>query len=333
MAPARWLGDAQEPAAAGDAVQLVRPLLEVGHEELVGWLQARGQAFREDESNLDRRFLRNRVRHEVIPFLREHLSPSIVKVLARNAEIAASDAELLEGLARQAFGRLAAIGDGTVEIDCERLLREPDAVRRRVVLLALGNLRGVRFVGREQVARVLALAAGLVKGPLAVPGATAAVLGTRLVLVRSAASERSFSSGMNFSSCALSTPGEARLAGLVVSSFVCSWNGSTDAGRLCAPGAGTVEAVVDASRAWGLSVRTRRPGDWFRPLGLVGRKKKLQDYFVDRKVPREARDRVPLVVDHRDRIVWVAGHGIDEEFRVRDGTRDVVILKLRGESA
>ena len=56
-----------------------------------------------------------------------------------------------------------------------------------------------------------------------------------------------------------------------------------------------------------LAVRFRRPGDRFRPPGLGGRSKKLQDYFVDRKVPRADRDRVPLVVDGDDRIVWVVG--------------------------
>jgi len=58
--------------------------------------------------------------------------------------------------------------------------------------------------------------------------------------------------------------------------------------------------------------------------------KKLQDFFVDRKIGREARDRVPIVVDEADRIVWVAGHAIDEEFRVTDPAQAVLILRLKG---
>ena len=57
--------------------------------------------------------------------------------------------------------------------------------------------------------------------------------------------------------------------------------------------------------------------------------KKLQDFFVDRKVARRLRDGVPLVVDDLDRIVWVAGHGIDETFRVTDASQAVIILRLR----
>jgi tRNA(Ile)-lysidine synthetase-like protein len=77
-----------------------------------------------------------------------------------------------------------------------------------------------------------------------------------------------------------------------------------------------------------LAVRNRRPGDRFRPAGLDGRKK-LQDYFVDRKVARDRRDHVPIVVDEMDRIVWVAGYEIDEAFRVTDPAQAVLILKLK----
>jgi tRNA(Ile)-lysidine synthase len=102
--------------------------------------------------------------------------------------------------------------------------------------------------------------------------------------------------------------------------------------------AGSVADAVLSNRATGvvqldryqapLAVRSRRPGDRFQPLGLPGRKK-LQDFFVDRKVARTRRDQVPLVVDDRDRIVWVAGHTIDHEFRVTDPAQAVLVLRLK----
>jgi tRNA(Ile)-lysidine synthase len=77
-----------------------------------------------------------------------------------------------------------------------------------------------------------------------------------------------------------------------------------------------------------LIVRNRRPGDRFRPVGLGGRKK-LQDFFVDRKIARERRDAVPIVVDEHDRIVWVAGYEIDEAFRVTDRSQPVLLLTFK----
>ena len=81
-----------------------------------------------------------------------------------------------------------------------------------------------------------------------------------------------------------------------------------------------------------LTVRNRRHGDRFRPVGVGGRKT-LQDYFVDRKVRRADRDRVPIVVDERGGIVWVAGYGIDEAFRVTDPAQAVLLLRLRRASS
>jgi tRNA(Ile)-lysidine synthetase-like protein len=93
--------------------------------------------------------------------------------------------------------------------------------------------------------------------------------------------------------------------------------------------AGGAMAVVDAETAGdALAVRFRRPGDRIRPLGMSGHRK-LQDLLVDRKVPREARDRVPLVVDAHDRIVWVAGHVISADVRVTSGTTRVLLLQLQ----
>jgi tRNA(Ile)-lysidine synthetase-like protein len=88
-------------------------------------------------------------------------------------------------------------------------------------------------------------------------------------------------------------------------------------------------AQIDATAVGtALVVRSRQPGDRMRPAGLDG-SKKVQDILVDRKVRRRDRDTVPIVTDRRGRIVWLAGHVVGEEFRVTEGTKAVIILKLR----
>jgi tRNA(Ile)-lysidine synthase len=78
----------------------------------------------------------------------------------------------------------------------------------------------------------------------------------------------------------------------------------------------------------GLAVRTRKPGDRLKASEIGHRK--LQDLLVDRKVPRDERDTIPIVVDADDRVVWVAGHALNREFRVSDPAQAVVILRLKG---
>ena len=76
-----------------------------------------------------------------------------------------------------------------------------------------------------------------------------------------------------------------------------------------------------------LVVRAWQPGDAMHVLGLSGRKK-VQDLFVDRKVPRERRHMVPVVAHPDGRIVWVAGHALGEPFRVSEATKSVVVLNF-----
>ena len=93
-------------------------------------------------------------------------------------------------------------------------------------------------------------------------------------------------------------------------------------------GRGNEVGVAAGALALPLAVRSRRPGDRFRPLGAPGGRK-LQDFLVDRKVPRDDRDSLPLVVDQRDRIVWVVGQAVAEDFRVTDPSQGVLLLKVR----
>ena len=308
--------------------KLVRPLIEQSHDELVQWLGDRGIAFREDESNRDPRFLRNRVRHELLPLLRCRFSPAIVQVLGRAATIAADDAAFLDARADEAFSAVAlpAAGGRCLVLDAHRLASYEPAIARRVAALVLARFGGgLKQVGFDQAERLVALASGNLQGPVSFPGQQAEIVGGRVRLTpRQGRSGRKFGPGVNSFRSALSIPGEALLPdGRAVSSEL-RHRGETPVL------AGRCTAAIDAAGVTALGVRFRRQGDLFRPLGLGGRKK-LQDYFVDRKVPRDRRDATPLVVDAHDRIVWVAGHVISEDFRVGRATRDVVILKLRGE--
>jgi len=320
------------PASRGT---IVRPLIDCTHLELVEWLTALGIPFREDETNLDRRYLRNRVRHEILPAL-SSVSPSARDAIARAAEITRADAEYLDELAAGALvgvSRPSGAGGERV-LDAEALAAMPTALGRRVVRLALAAVAGGRFVGFAQAEKVVALARGAIRGPIRLPGQRAHLTAKGDLVLgptrgRGTGDGEGASSSGTFFRAPLSIPGEALLGdGRAVSCELRPGGAAVMAAELAGGGSGT--AVVDAELATGLAVRFRRPGDRVRPLGLAGRKT-LQDLFVDRKVPRSERDRTPLVVDGDDRVVWVAGHAVSGDFRVSECTRAVVILKLRGE--
>jgi tRNA(Ile)-lysidine synthase len=319
---------------------IVRPLLGCRRRDLRAWLDERQLRFVEDETNQDVSISRNRVRAELVPFLETRFNPGIVDVLADQADVAREAWAWMDAMAADLEARCvrrAAAADGAMvrEIDVASLLAAPLALRRAVLWRVMSEVAGRRPIGFGHVDDALRLTHERGETRIDVPGQRLERIGPSLVLtgrVAGAAGRRAPEGASTFFRFPLSIPGEVVLpaAGWVVLAECLS--AGVDAGRVSAAAGNSVEKNValvrlDACRG-SLAVRNRRPGDRFRPVGLDGQKK-LQDYFVDRKVARALRDTVPLVVDETDRIVWVAGFGIDEVFRVTDPAQGVLILKLK----
>jgi tRNA(Ile)-lysidine synthase len=306
---------------------VIRPFIESSRSDVREYLQSQQAAFREDASNADLKIPRNRVRHELIPYLQQRFSPGIVDVLDREAAIARDDSEFLEEASSLAAENLVTVTAGSIEIDVSGLLAQPPAIARRVIRDAQHLASGGRFVGFDAIEAVLAFAVSNSTGPLDFPGHRVNRRGGVIVLTKShgrppppAPAHFTYELGVPGqvsvpeASCAISASAESLLAG---ESAATRWALSSRGDQV----------VIEARRVAGpLLVRNRRPGDSFRPLGLQGHKK-LQDFFVDAKVRRNERDTIPLVVDSTGQIVWVAGHAVADDFRVTDRTRAVVILK------
>ena len=317
------------------AGRVVRPLLDVSRRELRAFLAAQGETFREDATNADVSIPRNRVRHELIPYLRSRFSPGVTAVLARAAELARQDEDFLQSEAIKLAARIV-LSDVTVRLDANGVRNAPRALSSRVAHAALQRLAGSKPIHFEHVDRLLALAAdaaGSEGRAISLPGQTAVRVGDSIVLTAAKQSRRGRAAkadegGTSFA-VSLSIPGEVQVGATAVA-----------AERLEGPAGqarrqkkkwharGSEVGVAASALALPLAVRSRRPGDRFRPLGAPGRRK-LQDFLVDRKVKREDRDGIPLVVDARDRIVWVVGQSVAEDFRVTDPSQAVILLKVR----
>jgi tRNA(Ile)-lysidine synthase len=308
--------------------RFVRPLLECRRADLRVWLAERRIAHVEDETNADVDIPRNRVRAELVGFLADRFNPGIVDVLADQAELAR---ELWAWMERASDELLPANrtehGDARA-LDVGALRAAPPPLRRYALWRAMTQAAGGRPVSFNHVQAALRLIDG--GGVLDSPGQRVERVGGRLVLTsRPPDSVGRWSPGApNFFRYPLSIPGEvARPASGWVLSVETTSNGGAN-GPSASVGSGAVAVVRGDLFRGSLAVRNRRPGDRFRPVGLNGWKK-LQDLFVDRKVARHERDAVPLVVDGADRIVWVAGFGIDEVFRVTEASQAVLVLRLK----
>jgi tRNA(Ile)-lysidine synthase len=302
--------------------RIIRPLLSVGRDELRAYLATINQPFCDDESNRDIAIPRNKIRHELLPLLRREYSPQIVDVLAREALIAQQDEARLQQEAIDLLDSIVLVNRAeslpveTVELNARALRELPPALAARVAREALRILAPDRFLGTEHVEGLLDLVRSDVACSLSLPGQQATMRGDVARLTR-----ESFAPFSNSFRVSLSIPGEVTLEreGWVISAVD---SGASEQGRFSA-------AVNAGALAPPLTVRSRQPGDRFNPAGMGGRSKKLQDFFVDRKVPRERRDFLPLVVDSADRIVWIVGESVAEDFRVTEPSQGVIFLKAR----
>jgi len=305
---------------------IVRPILDMSRSMIVAYLEERQLEWRMDSSNRQPVYLRNRLRQDLMPHLKEY-SPGIVTVLSRQAEIIRDDHAYLEDMAAEAFRQICVI-ENEIEIQLDRtaLLGLPMALRRRVVRKGfqqmMGKGQGPRF---DVVQRLLdCLEHGQSGWTMHINRVNVGQEYNRLIF--SPRREKVPFPDMSHSlvgDVEVAIPGEV-VWPLTGQRLVVSRKQSGEIGSL----PHKLEMHLDADTfTSALKLRSWMPGDVFCPKGLGGRKKKLQDFFSDIKLPRSQRAHVPLLVAPEG-ILWVGGLREDERFQVSSSTTSVLIAKM-----
>ncbi len=300
--------------------RIVRPLQEAPRSEVMAWLGEHGHAFREDSSNLDPVFTRNRIRHELIPHLESLDRPGLRRRLAATAELLRDESTLLEELARQHYRDLSRRAPGQVALDAAGLEALPVALARRVLRQAYREACQSSYApGMQAVEALRALASRQAGGSLSLPGGFQAVREEGDLVLR----QEPPKAPAPFEAAA-EVPG--RLAWPEAGIFL-KMQGvdRTSLGSDIREESREIAHLDLDQTGRHLVLRNRRPGDIFHPLGLPGRKK-LQDFLVDARVPRRDRDRVG-VLTAGDQVVWLVGHRLDDRFKVTPATRNVLVVR------
>ncbi len=303
------------------APRLIRPLLSLSREETERCCRAAGVTPLRDPSNRSPAYLRNRIRHDLLPRLRKY-NPRIDEALTRLAGAAARDIELLERLAAETLAD-ASIKRGTMRISRKQFAELPEALRAHVVRLSFVRLLGdARGLNDRHVRAVVRAVSGPSGARLDLPrGLHVAIERRAFVLTTNPAPARP---ALARRQVALPVPGAARLGAWIVRGEL------IDRPRRLRSANGRV-ALLDGDVCDRLWLRHRRPGDRFQPLGLSG-SKKLQDVLVDAHVPRAERDAIPLVCSKRG-IVWIVGQRLAEWAKVTPLARRAVRLRASRDSA
>lgn len=291
--------------------RIVRPLIDCDRADVRSYLEGAGVAWREDASNTDTARARALVRAELLPAA-ARLNPAFRGALARTMDLLADDDALLTRMADGFASDFAQVEPGEIRFHREWMRSLERTMARRTVRSALRD--AFPEAGRLEASHIEALVDGLADDAFArdLPDGLRAFTEYATLVVSHTDAEI-----LRVAPCLLTIPGRADLgpAGEMVAE-------ETDA----ADTAGTSNSVVlDAECVHGeLTVNSVRDGDRMRPFGMTG-SRKLSDLLTDEKVPRRVRGAVPVVRDG-ERIVWLAGVRMSDEYRVTPQTRRAVRL-------
>ncbi|MBI5685386.1 MAG: tRNA lysidine(34) synthetase TilS [Verrucomicrobia bacterium] len=312
------------------AVTVARPLLDVWKTEALGYARQRGLKFRQDASNWDPQFQRNKIRHELIPVLERDYNPALRTLLHQTAEMLAAEDEWLDAEAARVLKVRGRKTEGGRPLAVERLLREHMAVQRRAIYRWLQESDAGAAVDFETVESLRQMAASSRPARLMLAGgARVARRCEWLVMERTEARD-------HLGEMRLAVPGttEVPVFGVVVEVEAVTGAGVPKPETVANPESKIqdprlLQEWLDADAVGDtLSLRCWLAGDRFQPIGMKNAKK-LQDIFVDAKIPAAQRRRTPLLVAASGEICWPAGYRIGEKFKITHATRRALRIRIR----
>lgn len=294
---------------------LVRPLLCVTHEEILEYLLKHDISFVEDRTNRDTEHTRNYVRNVLLPQIRERINPDAAGALNRLSQIAEDDSDFIFAQAKEAYKSCASKKDDKVIIDLETFLGLAPAVEYRILKLACAGLHITQDIENVHIRSVMRLAkSGRTGTRVNLSNDLCAEVEYGLLVIRFSARRVNYEFRQEFDLFAKNElPDGSEMVCRIVDH--CDFENEDE-----------FTAYLDADRLSGrITVRTRYAGDMIHPLGSGGTKK-LKDYFIDKKLPREAREKTPLLADG-NRILWAVGLTISDDVKVTEQTEKIWQIK------
>jgi len=294
---------------------VIRPLLEIERKDIEAFLESENIRYVVDSSNLRADYFRNRFRLMIMPELKK-MNPNLIQGVNNTVSILQEEERYLGIIVTKTLMKMISRKtDSRIELFLSPMESMDIVILRRLLRRSLDETEGLRGTGFAHIEEIIRLVREGSSGDrIYLPKGVRVIKDYSLLVITS---ERP----RTIASSAMDVPGEAAIvgAGAVVKAYF-----EEEAGDF---GDGKTSVLLDAAGMdFPLRIGPRRPGDYFFPFGF-GKRKKLQDFFVDEKVPREDRDSVPIVLSGED-IIWVAGYRADDRYRVTGNTKKFLRLVI-----
>jgi tRNA(Ile)-lysidine synthase len=314
-------------------LRIVRPLLSARRWELREFLTSIGESFREDLSNRDCRFLRNRIRHELLPLMEKEYNPKIKEGLIHLAGMVRDRDDYLLDRLGDTFSLVVSKTDDGIKIDCKRFSTLPDFEQGEVLRQVLWEA-GVNDPRRSYFKDIKRSIAGPSGSCLDLAGGVMAFRKDDNLIINT---------GLSTNCIEPLTPLELPIPGEII---IESIGAKITVRQYCRPRLLEFKQTVNLKQYWEnypeggdlkeyldgdqviepIMVRSRLPGDRYRPLSMPG-SRKIKDILIDDKVAASIRDSIPVLED-AEGIIWLAGYRPAHRCRIRKETRNILEISL-----
>lgn len=313
---------------------IIRPLLCVRRAQIEAWLMEKGQMFHTDSTNLDNEYTRNRLRNMIIPFFENSINPHSVENICSLAELATEAESYISRMADGvAVSCISKDEDGrSYSVNIEKLSGQDKVIRKYVIRNLLSGMVGnLRDISRNHVEEIMGLETMKVGSRIDLPQGISAKRGYRDIKIYIREDERESKvkvvtvdlEGKDSGTVMLGTGTYDQQRGRVFldyAEFKKTWDFPKITGNDYAK-------MFDCDKIkFTLQFRTRQTGDYIQ-IDENGGKKKLKDFFIDQKVPKECRDKVLLLADG-SHILWIVGYRMSEGYKVTGKTACVLQMNI-----
>lgn len=300
----------------GERVKLMRPMLDITHHEVLDHCNQYRLAFRLDSSNLSTDLTRNRIRRELLPFLRS-FNPRCDQTLIRTAELLMADEDYLQQVSAAWFAQ----SRRGAELDIQTLLQAHSVIRRRVLRIWLCNVRGgLQRIDASHINAIENLMRNQSGQSVELPGAWR---------VRREF-DRLLTFPLNekvkqFKSISLTNETECNFGGFT---FHLRRNVSRESvEKMSREGRFYSVVLPEGEFLDGLRIRTRLEGDAYLPKGRRHRVK-LKTLMIRHRIPLSQREVYPVLVTEEDQIVWVPGLPVAQPFSIDENSHEITKFAL-----
>lgn len=309
-------------------ITIIRPLLPITREDIEAYIKENNLRYQEDSTNYSNLYTRNKIRNHVLRFAKDQINTNAIDHINDAAGHINETYTFIEKCISKQYELIVKEKNNAYEYSTNDLNQEDIVIRKGIIIKILGELGGsLKDIEAKHVEAILSLANKQVGKMVHLPYEMIALRkyeSVKLYIASNKDEQEICNNGTNIDTDIM-IPGETRIEqhGIYIETEVFDYKKN-------------VPFPKNSCMKWfdygkienTLKLRTRNTGDYLQ-IDSQGGRKKLKDYFIDIKIPKEVRDTLLLVADG-NHIIWIMGYGdrISEKYKIDDNTKQILAMKL-----